>query len=173
MLGVDACEPALAEATGHGPLLEPSQVVLVAHSLSHPSRFERSEIERLRLARIALEDVRRDPEDGARRALQLLAARSEHYIIHLDVDVFDFTDEPLSEHPSRNTGLRLARMVRALKVLASGPGLAAITLAELNPHQLGIQLLVRTRRVALTPRASDSYPAPLSSSPATTGCSTP
>jgi arginase len=134
MLGVEGCEPALAETTGHGPLLEPSQVVLVAHSLSHSTRFERSEIERLRLAQIAREDVRRDPEDGARRALQLLAARSEHYIIHLGVDVVDFTDAPLSEHPSRNTGLKLAQMLHALKVLASGPGLAAITLAELNPH---------------------------------------
>jgi arginase len=134
MLGVEGSEPALAEATGHGPLLEPSQVVLFAHSLSHSTRFERSEIERLRLARIALEDVRRDPEDGARRALQLLAARSEHYVIHLDVDVVDFTDAPLSEHLSRNTGLKLEQMLRALTVLASGPGLAAITLAELNPH---------------------------------------
>jgi arginase len=134
MLGVEGSEPALAEATGHGPLLEPSQVVLMAHSLSHSTRFERSEIERLRLARIALEDVRQDPEDGGRRALQLLAARSEHYVIHLDVDVVDFTDAPLSEHPSRNTGLKLEQMLSALKVLASGPGLAAITLAELNPH---------------------------------------
>jgi len=41
---------------------------------------------------------------------------------------------PLSEHPSRNTGLKLDQMLRALKDLASGPGLVAITLAELNPH---------------------------------------
>jgi arginase len=39
MLGVEGCEPALAETTGHGPLLEPSQVVLVAHSLSHSTRL--------------------------------------------------------------------------------------------------------------------------------------
>jgi arginase family enzyme len=53
--------------------------------------------------------------------------------IHIDVDVVDFTDAPLSEHPSRNTGVKLEEMLSALKILASGPGLVAITLTELNP----------------------------------------
>jgi arginase len=102
--------------------------------LAHATRFERAEIERLDLARIALEDVRDDPEGAAHQALDLLASRSDRYVIHLDVDVVDFTDAPLSEHPSRNTGLKLDEMLRALHVLASAPGLVAITLTELNPH---------------------------------------
>jgi arginase len=60
--------------------------------------------------------------------------RQACYVIHLDADVVDFTDAPLSEHPSRNTGLKLDEMMRALKVLAAGPGLVAITLTEVNPH---------------------------------------
>jgi arginase len=67
----------------------------------------------------------------------LSAAGCENQLIerhHLDVDVIDFTDAPLSEHPSRNAGLKLEEMLRALKVLASGSGLVAITLTELNPH---------------------------------------
>jgi arginase len=82
--------------------LEASQVVLFAHSQSNATRFERGEIER---ARIPLEDVRNDPETAAGHALELLAGRSDRYVIHLDVEVVDFTDAPLSEHPSRNTGL--------------------------------------------------------------------
>jgi arginase len=35
---------------------------------------------------------------------------------------------------SRNTGLKLDEMLSALKILASAPGLVAITFAELNPH---------------------------------------
>ena len=126
-----------ADTDGSGrerPLLDPGQVVLFAHAMSHSTRFERGQIERLGLARVALEEVRSDPEGAASQALQLLANRSDHYAIHLDVDVVDFTDAPLSEHPSRNTGLKLDEMLRALRVLASGPGLVAITLAELNPH---------------------------------------
>jgi arginase len=134
MLAVEGTEPTLTAAAGNPPLLDPGQVVLFAHALSHSTRFERGQIERLGLARLALEEVRGDPEGAASQALQLLATRSDYYAIHLDVDVVDFTDAPLSEHPSRNTGLKLDEMLRALRVLASGPGLVAITLAELNPH---------------------------------------
>jgi arginase len=134
LLAIEGTEPALTAAGGNAPLLDPDQVVLFAHGRAHSTRFERGEIERLGLPRVALEEVRENPEGAARRALELLAARSDRYAIHLDVDVVDFTDAPLSEHPSRNTGLKLEQMLRALKVLASGPGLVAITLAELNPH---------------------------------------
>jgi arginase len=134
MLALEGSEPALVAAGGPVPVLEARQVVLFAHSQSDATRFERGEIERLELARIALEDVRHDPEGAARQALELLAARSDRYVIHLDVDVVDFTDAPLSEHPSRNTGLKLNEMLRALRILAAAPGLVALTLAELNPH---------------------------------------
>jgi arginase len=134
MLAIEGSEPTLAAAAGEVPLLDPSQVVLFAQSPSHATRFERGEIERLGLTRIALEDVRGDPEGAARRALDLLATRSARYALHLDVDVVDFTDAPLSEHPSRNTGLKLNEMLGALRVLASDPGLVVITLTELNPH---------------------------------------
>jgi arginase len=134
MLALEGTEPTLAAAGRRIPLLEPEQVVLFAHGLPHATRFERGEIERLGLARVALEDVRRDPQRAAREALALLASRSHRYVIHLDVDVVDFTDAPLSEHPSRNTGLKLDEMLSALQVLASDPGLVAITLTELNPH---------------------------------------
>jgi arginase len=134
LLAIEGSEPTLAAAAGKVPLLEPGQVVLFAQSLSHATRFERAEIERLGLARVPLEDVRGDPEGAARQALDLLATRSDRYAIHLDVDVVDFTDAPLSEHPSRNTGLKLDAMLGALRILASDPGLVAITLTELNPH---------------------------------------
>jgi arginase len=134
MLAIEGAEPTLAAAAGNAPLLDPAQVVLFAHALSQSTRFERGQIERLGLARVALDEVRSDPEAAASQALQLLTNRSDHYAIHLDVDVVDFTDAPLSEHPSRNTGLKLDQMLRALRVLASGPGLVAVTLAELNPH---------------------------------------
>jgi arginase len=138
MLAIEGTAPRLTAAAGTAPLLDPGQVVLFAHGRSHSTRFERGEIERLALARVALEEVREDPEGAAGRALELLAARSDRYAIHLDVDVVDFTDAPLSEHPSRNTGLKLNVMLRALRVLASGPGLVAITLAELNPHNAAV-----------------------------------
>jgi arginase len=134
MLALEGAEPVLVGAAGKVPVLEPSQVLLFATSRSHATRFERGEIDRLGLSRIALEDVRDDPESAARQALDFVAARAERFVIHLDLDVVDFTDAPLSEHPSRNTGLKLAEMLSALEVLASDPRVVAITLTEINPH---------------------------------------
>jgi arginase len=134
MLAIEGSEPALAAAAGDAPLLDPSQVVLIAQDPSHATRFERDQAERLGLARVTLDEVRGDPEAAAGRALELATTRSDRFVVHLDVDVVDFTDAPLSEHPSRNAGLKLDPMLRALEVLASDPGLVAITLTELTPH---------------------------------------
>jgi arginase len=120
MLAVEGSERALVAAAEPIPLPAASRVVLFAHSQSDATRFERGEIERLELARIALEDVRTDPEAAARHALELVAARADRYVIHLDVDVVVFTDAPLSEHPSRNTGLPHAVAVGIRSLVRSG-----------------------------------------------------
>jgi arginase len=134
MLALEGSEPTLTAAAGPVPVLQPEQVLLFAQNPRHATRFERGEIERLGIARVALEEVRADPERAAREALDFVASRADRYAVHLDLDVVDFTDAPLSEHPSRNAGLKLDEMLRALKVLSSDPRLVAITLTELNPH---------------------------------------
>jgi arginase len=133
MLAIEGTETTLATAAGQAPLIGAEQVVLFGHNQRQSTRFERGEIDRLGLARTSLEDVQADPEGTAREALTNLT-QFDHYVIHLDVDVVDFTDAPLSEHPSRNAGMKLGEMLAALKILASGAGLVAITVAELNPH---------------------------------------
>jgi arginase len=134
MLAIQGAEPNLASAAGPVPVLEPAQVLLFAQNPRHATRFERGEIERLALAQISLEEVRDDPQGAAHRVLDSVATRSDRFAIHLDLDVVDFTDAPLSEHPSRNAGLKLEETLAALEVLASDPRLVAITLTELNPH---------------------------------------
>ena len=59
--------------------------------------------------------------------------RFDRYVVHLDVDVIDFTDAPLSENTGRNIGLSFDAAMDALRGLLSDDGLAALTIAELNP----------------------------------------
>ena len=54
-------------------------------------------------------------------------------IVHLDVDVVDFVDAPLSENTGRNVGVPLAAVAAALPVLMSDRRTAALTVTELNP----------------------------------------
>jgi arginase len=139
MLAVPGTLPDLVNATGRAPILRPDQVILFAHGRRQSTAFERNQIERLGLSRFAVEDVGADPEARAREALSELRSRFDRYVLHLDVDVVDFTDAPLSEHTARNTGIRLETMLRALKVLASGDGLAALTVAELTPRNAAVE----------------------------------
>jgi arginase len=134
MLAIAGSEPSLLAAAGPDPVVGPDQIVLVGQDRSRATKFERRQIDELGLPLVAADEVRANPQAAARRALDLLAARASRYAIHLDVDVVDFTDAPLSEHPSRNVGLKLDEMFSALSVLASGPGLVGVTLAEMNPH---------------------------------------
>ena len=139
MLAIPGSEPSLAEATERVPIIDPAQVVLFGHGRAQATGWERNQIKRLDLARFAVEDVATDPEAKAADALELLASRADRYVIHLDIDVVDFTDAPLSEHTARNTGLPLSVMFRALEVLAAGHGLAAITVTELNPKNAAVE----------------------------------
>jgi arginase len=162
MLATEGSEQSVVAAAGPGPVIGPDQIVLIGQERSRSTKFERRQIDELGLHLIAVDEVRADPQAAARRALELLAARADRYAIHLDVDVVDFTDAPLSEHPSRNVGIKLDEMLGALKVLASGPGLVGITLAELNPHNAAADegLLARfTARFAeAISRSSDGQP---------------
>jgi arginase len=116
------------------PLLDQDRLVLLAHDPEHSTEFERAVIERRGLRGIPLAEVAREPRAAASRALELAGAEGRRYLVHFDVDVIDFVDMPLSENTGRNYGLPFAAAMDALEVLVAGPGLAAVTITELNPH---------------------------------------
>ena len=54
--------------------------------------------------------------------------------VHVDVDVLDFIDAPLSENTDgRNTGPSLAALTRALEIACHDPRFRALSIGELNP----------------------------------------
>ncbi len=133
MLALDGTDTDLASVGGDAPMLTPEQVVLFGHGSEHATSWEREQIERLDIARVPVEAVRQDAGAAAQRALDLVRPRFDRYVVHLDVDVIDFTEAPLSENTGRNIGLSFRTAMDALSGLLSGDGLAALTIAELNP----------------------------------------
>jgi arginase len=132
MLAIDGTEAALTRIGPRTPLLAASDVVLFGHDAARATSWEAAQIERAGLARIPIEAVRADPVGAARQGLDVLAS-ARRVVVHLDVDVIDFTDAPLSENTGRNMGLPLADAMAALGALASSDRLAALTITELNP----------------------------------------
>lgn len=130
-LGVDGAEPALANAFDRTPLLEPRDLWLFGHGSA--TDFEREQIERLAIRRTSVQEVAADPVGAATRALEVFTDEADRLAIHLDVDVVDYMDLPLSENADRNQGLTFDATIQALGTFLAHPVVAALTISELNP----------------------------------------
>jgi arginase len=133
MLGEPGACPPLVGAGGRTPLLEPEQVVLLGWDERQATALERATIERNGIGAVPLVDVEAGPDAAAEHALELLPESCDRVLVHFDVDVIDFTEMPLSEHPGRNEGLAYGPAMRALSTLLADARFAGMTVTELNP----------------------------------------
>jgi arginase len=129
-LGVEGAEPALVVFGPRTPLLDGDDVVFLAHGSGTDA--EQDVMARRGLRGITVERTAADPEAAAAEALTALA-HVERLLVHLDIDVIDFNDLPLSENTGRGEGLSFDSTVRALGVLLADPRLRALSIGEVNP----------------------------------------
>jgi arginase len=132
-LGVDGADPEVAGAGPRAPLLRDDQVVFLGYGPREARPFELDLMVRRGLAGVPSDELARDPESAAERALEALGSRFEALLVHFDVDVIDFNDAQLSEERVRGNGITLDAALRALAVLARSDRLSAVTVTELNP----------------------------------------
>jgi arginase len=130
-LGVDGADPEVAGVGPRTPLLRDDQVVFLGYGPRATRPFELDLMARRGLAGVPVDELARDPEAAAARALDALAA--DRVVVHFDVDVVDFNDAQLSEERVRGDGVTLDEAMRALGVLARSERVSAITVTELNP----------------------------------------
>jgi arginase len=133
MLALEGTAEELTRVGRGVPMLRPEQILLFGAGMAHATAWEHEQIERLALSRIPVEEVRENADAAARRAVATMRSRHDRYVVHLDVDVIDFTDAPLSENTGRNTGLSFRTAMDALRALLADDGLVAVTIAEVNP----------------------------------------
>ncbi len=134
LLDIPGAVEQLASLGPRRPLLDPQALVLFDASETRSRPEERATIERLGLEVISEGQVAADPRASAAEAVRRLSARTGRYLVHFDVDAIDFADAPLSENTDRNVGLSFDAALAALEELVRGPGAAALTVTELNPH---------------------------------------
>jgi arginase len=124
--------PALADASGPPPLLEPAQVAFLGAEASLGTAWEREQVDRLGLQVTSATALTADPRGSALAAAGVLPAGP--LAVHVDVDVLDFIDAPLAENTDcRNTGPALDQLGQALQAAAGDPRLRALSIGELNP----------------------------------------
>lgn len=131
-LALDGTRPELRDVGPHTPLLDGADVVLVGFDADYATASELAAIAEHGLTVVTLADLAGDPAGAARRALASLAA-CDAIAVHLDIDLVDFLELPLSENVERDGGVTLDVALRALAVAAAHPRCQTVTLTEINP----------------------------------------
>lgn len=125
--------PQLAGIGPRRPLLSEEDITLFGYDVGSgwidPPELEA--LERSRMSKYPLAQVRANATAAARDALLGLESRSDAILVHFDVDVMDFpaTDVP---HPG---GLDTKSAFAALRVFVAAPTCAAIVVTELNAER--------------------------------------
>jgi arginase len=133
MVALDGCRPALAAVGPHRPLLDPAAIVVLGHERGQATAWELDAIARMEMACVPAEHLRADPAAAAAEALRRLPSGCTRLLVHLDVDVVDFVDAPLSENTGRNIGVPLASALASLAAVMRDERVQALTVTELNP----------------------------------------
>jgi len=97
---------------------------------------EARSLRELGITRVTADEVRRDPAGAAAHTLAAVERSAEQFVLHVDVDVLDFTEVPLADIPNaegRRLGLTLDELTTSMRVFAGSPSCAAVVLTEVNP----------------------------------------
>jgi arginase len=132
LLALDGTRPALRDVGLRTPLLRGADVALVGFDPDHATAFELAAIAEQGVACESVGALALDPAAAARRAVAALGD-ADVLAVHVDVDLVDFLELPLSENTERDGGVTLEAALTALAVVAADPRCAAISLGEVNP----------------------------------------
>lgn len=126
-------EPQLAGMRPDGPLLDADSLVLFGF---HPAQLSAGQWRRFASHGLYGVPATAIPVgtagSSASRALERLADKRA-LVCHLDVDAIDYAQFPLADCPRYNGGLALSDAFDAVTAVARHPGLACLTLTEVNP----------------------------------------
>ena len=132
MLDLEGTASELSSMGARRPMLADGDILYLAVDPVTQTESERATIQERGLRLIALEEVHRDPEQAARRAVEW--GRSFNRLaVHLDVDVLSFTAFPIAENVRRQDGLTLPELATILGELFQAVNLATVTITEVNP----------------------------------------
>jgi arginase len=122
----------LCDAMGPRPLLTADRVAILGADLALATEWERLQISERALYVVTSAELAQSPDGVVKQALAYLPQAP--LVVHVDVDVLDFTDAPLSENTDgRNAGPSLDALQAALVVAQRERNPRILSVGEINP----------------------------------------
>ena len=130
LLGLPGTESNLVNVCDRRPALRPEQMVFVG---GEPDIVERQHDQVLAGRLWDTATTSADPVSAASAACERLTVGGASFLIHLDLDVVEFTELPLADYPRIHSGLSLTATMRVLATAWQHPLCRGLILTELNP----------------------------------------
>ena len=136
MIGAEGTVKELSHIGKRFPLLAKEKIVLFGYNPKENNKPELELLEKLKIKNYSLEDIRLKGIEAAREALNHLEQNSKKFLVHLDVDVIDFTDLPVADVPQYSQSLMFKDVIDCLYVFASSNKFGGLVITEFNPDHL-------------------------------------
>jgi arginase len=124
---------ALASVGRRRPLLQPGDLAYWGVNLSGITAGERAFVDRLGLRVVDTADAITDPAGSMSSLLDAWAEGYDAVLVHLDIDLVNFLELPLSEEITRVGGMPLAAAAEGVATALRLGNAAGLTVTEANP----------------------------------------
>lgn len=115
------------------PMMGVEKIVLFGFNPDEINATERDLLARKQFQQYPLSEIRNRPMQAAVEALKYLERQGERFLVHLDVDVIDFTDFPVADVPQFSEGLSFQDVLSCLATFTASPNFCGMTITEFNP----------------------------------------
>jgi len=133
LLDLPGVVDALASVGPRRPLLRPGDLAYWGVNLTGVTAGERASVDRLGLRVVDTAEAIADPAGSMRSLLHGWAEDYDAVLVHLDVDLVNFLELPLSEQITRVGGMPLAAAAEGVRTALRVDTAAGLTVTEANP----------------------------------------
>ena len=136
MIGEQGTVEELSHIGNRFPLIPKEKIVLFGYNPKENNEPELELLDKLKIKNYALENIRQNGIESAKEALNFLEQNSKKFLVHLDVDVIDFTDLPVADVPQYSQGMMFKEVLDCLSVFTSNDKFGGLVITEFNPDHL-------------------------------------
>jgi arginase len=115
------------------PLMPAERIAFFGYNPGEINASERDILAQRQWLHYPLLVVQGNAEQAALEVVKVLEERAEHFVVHFDVDVIDFTELPIADVPQFRQGMAFQDAMTCLGVFASSPKFGGLTVTEFNP----------------------------------------